>query len=174
METEAIATLLEDTAARSLQRLDDQAMGTFPSIGERGNRFDFGTLCQEFATLADPEHRLNITYPDRAILADHESARLCVHGLADQAAAHAATFIRICVVPSPVETEVLRLIFEFDVRSPAGVDLARLGTMCQMHGIQFRHVIHAEFHRVELLLPNARCEASNIIAPEPAKLRFSA
>ena len=173
-ETDTIATLLEDTAARSIRGLDDKAMGMFPAILERRKGVDFGQLCREFAAFADPNGALDITIGDHVIQAESAIVRLLVHALADQAAEHAATFVHISVMPSPIDATILRLIFELDTHSGSRMNLAQLGTMCQMHGVQLRHVIHGAVHRVEFLLPNAGRDSPTIIEPRPVQLRSSA
>ena len=173
-QTDTIATLLEDTAERSIRGLDDQAMGMFPAILERRKSLDFGELCGEFAAFADPNGVLDITIADHVIAAESAIVRLMVHALADQAAAHAATFVQISVLPSPIDATTLRLIFEFDTQPQSDMNLARIGTMCQMHGVQLRHAIHGTVHRVEFLVPNARCDAPAIVPQRSGQLRFSA
>lgn len=173
-EKETIATLLEDTAARSLEGLDDQATHISPANLERQKRFDFGQICREFAAFADPQGALDITFSDHFIEAESAAIRLLVHALADQVSGLAATFVHINVSPSPIDPDTLRLIFEFDRLARTRVNLARLGTMCQVLGVKVRHVIHGEIHRIEFHLPNARCETRKIVPQLSERLQSSA
>ncbi len=163
-ETGSIATLLEDTAARSLQQLNHQTKGVAVETTEREDSADFGQLCREFAAIADPQAKLEIVYPDCMYEVNEAIVRLLLNSLADQAAMHAATFIKINILPSPIEADTLRLILDFDTRPGSRVHLVHLGTICQAHGVKIRHVIHNEVHRVEFLLPIARPKANTIVA----------
>ena len=154
-DTGSIATLLEDTAARSLQKLDYQTKGAVAATNTQRECADFGQLCREFAALADPQAHLKIDYPDCVFEVDEAIVRLLLSSLADQAAIHAATFININILPSPIDADTLRLILDFDTLPESRVHLMQLGTICQAHGVKIRHVIHDGIHRVEFLLPIA-------------------
>jgi len=173
-EAGSIAALMEDTAARSLKKLEHQTRDAVTSTVAYGDRTDFGQLCREFATLVDPQAKMKIRYPDRVFDVDEATARLFLNSIADQAAMRDATFLNINITPSPIDSKTLRLVFEFDTLPGSRVNLVQLGTLCQIHGIKIRHVIHDATHRVEFLLPFAGRRVKTIAVQGTERIRVSA
>jgi hypothetical protein len=173
-DTDTIAALLEDTAARSLQKLDNEANEIAAKTFSRTESVDFGQLCREFAAQTDPQANLEITFSDRMHEVDEAITRLLMSSLADQASMHAATFVRIKILPSPIDVGISRLIFDFDALPKARVNLARLGTICRLHGVNIRHVSHNSIHRVEFLLPITRHNGNIFAERGTERLRVSA
>ncbi|MGI9391425.1 MAG: PAS domain-containing protein [Boseongicola sp.] len=152
-ETRSIASLLEKTAAQSLQEIDQRVKNFFGLSKEQTERVDFGQLGREFAALADPQARLSISFPDCVYEVDGHFVRFLLNAFVDQVAKHTATFFNLKLLPSPIDYSTRRLILEFDTRLGPRMPLAQISMKCQLRGIKVRHVINKAIHRLEFHFP---------------------
>ncbi|MGI9388649.1 MAG: PAS domain-containing protein [Boseongicola sp.] len=163
-EIGSIASLLEETAARSLQKIDQRATNADAIANKEPECVDFGQLCREFATLADPQARLKINFPECVLEVDEAMLRLFLNTIVDQVAKHTATFINLKLLPSQIDRSTRRLILEFDAPPGSRINMMQLDAICQVHVTNIRHVIHNAIHRIEFHLPVASYNAESIAA----------